>query len=246
MLTKQYSKTKPTCKVTFTLAQDAIQGAKGIKILGEFNNWSAVSGVPMKLSDGMYSAVIELPTGRDYEFRYFGDNGVWTNDDAADAYVDVPYDVANSVVSLTENAAVSTKTSGNANAKSDTKAKGTAVAKPKATAAKKKKPTATKAKVAKPSAAKAKAKKDTGKDDLRKIEGVGPKIAGLLNEGGIVTFKDLSKASQKKLKGILEAAGSRYKMHNPSTWPAQAKLAAKGEWAKLGTLQAELSGGKKK
>jgi len=38
----------------------------------------------------------------------------------------------------------------------------------------------------------------------------------------------------------------RYKMHNPSTWPAQAKLAAKGEWEKLGTLQAELSGGKKK
>jgi len=239
MLTKNYSKTKPTCKVTFTLAHDAIKGANGVKILGDFNNWSPVSGVPMKLSNGNYSAVIELPTGRDYQFRYLGDNGVWENDHAADAYVEVPYEVANSVVSLTGTEVVPTKTS--ANAKSDTKAKNAGTAKPKATAAKKKKPSTAKA----TTVAKAKTKK-AAKDDLKKIEGVGPKIAGLLNADGIHTFKDLSKASQKKLKGILEAAGSRYKMHNPSTWPAQAKLAAKGEWEKLGTLQTELSGGKKK
>lgn len=236
MLTKKYSKTKPTCKVTFTLAQDAIQGAKSVKILGEFNNWSEASGVPMKLSKGIYSAVIELPTGRDYQFRYLGDNGNWENDYAADAYVEAPYNVSNSVVSLTENAVVATKTKGNANAKSDTKVKNTGTAKPKATAAKKKKA----------STSKAKTKKTAAKDNLTKIEGIGPKIAGLLTADGIVTFKDLSKASQKRLKGILEAAGSRYKMHNPSTWPAQAKLAAKGDWEKLGTLQAELSGGKKK
>lgn len=236
MLTKKYSKTKPTCKVTFTLAKDAIVGAKGVKILGEFNNWNAASGVPMKLSKGEYTAVIELPTGRDYQFRYLGDNGVWENDHAADAYVEVPFNVSNSVVSLTEIEVVPTKTSGKANAKSDTKIKSAGTAKSKATSAKKKKSSTSKAKTTKTAA----------KDNLTKIEGIGPKIAGLLQADGIVTFKDLSKASQKRLKGILEAAGSRYKMHNPSTWPAQAKLAAKGDWEKLGTLQAELSGGKKK
>jgi len=44
----------------------------------------------------------------------------------------------------------------------------------------------------------------------------------------------------------LEAAGSRYKMHDPSTWPKQAELAAKGKWDQLAILQDELSGGKKK
>ena len=230
MLTKKYSKTKPTCKVTFTLAQDAIQGAKSVKVLGEFNNWSAASGVPMKLSKGIFSTVIELPTGRDYQFRYLGDNGVWENDYAADAYVEVPFNVSNSVVSLTKAEVVPTKTKGKANSKSDTKVKSSGTAKAKTSTAK----------------SKSKVKKTAAKDNLTKIEGIGPKIAGLLNADGIITFKDLSKASQKRLKGILEAAGSRYKMHNPSTWPAQAKLAANADWAKLETLQAELSGGKKK
>ncbi|RME13236.1 MAG: 50S ribosomal protein L17, partial [Bacteroidetes bacterium] len=37
----------------------------------------------------------------------------------------------------------------------------------------------------------------------------------------------------------------RYKMHDPTTWPQQAALAAKGEWDKLAKLQKELKGGKK-
>jgi len=173
MLTKKYSKTKPTCKVTFTLAQDAIQGAKKIKVLGEFNNWNPTLGVPMKLSKGIHSAVIELPTGRDYQFRYLADNGIWENDHAADAYIEVPFDVCNSVVSLTENVVVSTKT--NANSKSDTKVKTTGTAKPKA-------------KTSKPTGTKTKTKKGSGKDNLKKIEGIGPKIAGLLNADGIITI----------------------------------------------------------
>ena len=47
----------------------------------------------------------------------------------------------------------------------------------------------------------------------------------------------------EKLKEILEAAGSRYRMHNPTTWPAQAKMAAAGEWDKLKKWQDELDGG---
>ena len=94
-----------------------------------------------------------------------------------------------------------------------------------------------------PVASKAKVSKEQ-KDDLKKIEGVGPKIESLLAEAGIVSFADLAKADAKALKTVLEKAGSRYKMHDPSTWPQQAKLALEGKWEALETLQAKLKGGK--
>lgn len=81
-------------------------------------------------------------------------------------------------------------------------------------------------------------------DDLTKIEGIGKKINELLAAENIINFKDLSKCSAKKLKGILDAAGNKFKMHDPTTWPDQAKLAAAGKWTELEELQKELSGGK--
>ncbi len=82
-------------------------------------------------------------------------------------------------------------------------------------------------------------------DDLKKIEGIGPKISELLQNGGIKTFAQLADAEVGKLKEILEAAGSRYKMHDPTTWPQQSALAAAGKWDELKVLQDELQGGKK-
>ena len=82
-------------------------------------------------------------------------------------------------------------------------------------------------------------------DDLKKIEGIGPKISELLQNSGIVTFGDLATAEVDKLKGILEEAGSRYRVHDPSTWPEQSKLAADGKWDELKELQDRLDGGKK-
>jgi len=93
-------------------------------------------------------------------------------------------------------------------------------------------------------AAKAEKIEDTTPDDLTKIEGIGKKITELLVAENIVSFKDLSKASGKKLKGILEAAGGKFKVHDPASWPKQAKLAAAGKWAELEELQQELTGGK--
>jgi predicted flap endonuclease-1-like 5' DNA nuclease len=81
-------------------------------------------------------------------------------------------------------------------------------------------------------------------DDLTKIEGIGKKIAALLAAENILTFKDLSKISAKKLKGLLEVAGSKFQMHDPSSWPKQAKLAAAAKWEELEELQKELIGGK--
>ncbi|MBI1225334.1 MAG: 50S ribosomal protein L27 [Bacteroidetes bacterium] len=82
------------------------------------------------------------------------------------------------------------------------------------------------------------------KDDLKKIEGIGPAIEKLLNAEGIVTFAGLSETAADKIKDILVAAGSRFGFHDPTTWPHQASLAAAGKWDELKKLQDELDGGK--
>lgn len=81
-------------------------------------------------------------------------------------------------------------------------------------------------------------------DDLKKIEGIGPKIEEHLNNGGISTFAELAMASFEQLKEILDNAGPRYRMHDPSTWPQQATLAAAGKWDELKVLQDSLNGGR--
>ncbi|WP_340199671.1 50S ribosomal protein L21 [Ascidiimonas sp. W6] len=86
------------------------------------------------------------------------------------------------------------------------------------------------------------AKKVAG-DDLKKIEGIGPKIAEIFNNAGIVSFVDLAGTSIDKLKSILEEAGPRYASKVPDTWPQQAQLAADGKWDELAKLQDDLKGG---
>ncbi len=81
-------------------------------------------------------------------------------------------------------------------------------------------------------------------DDLKKIEGIGPKIAELCNGIGIFTWKQLSETSVETLQIMLDGAGKRYLIHNPSTWPAQAKMAHEGRFDELKTYQDHLKGGK--
>ncbi|MFT4537009.1 MAG: small subunit ribosomal protein S1 [Saprospiraceae bacterium] len=89
-----------------------------------------------------------------------------------------------------------------------------------------------------------KAKADSEEDDFKKIEGIGPKISELLKAADILTFEALSTTDSEKIKEILAEAGNRYKSHDPTTWPAQAKMAAKGDWDGLKKWQDELDGGK--
>ncbi len=85
--------------------------------------------------------------------------------------------------------------------------------------------------------------KKTDKDDLKKIEGIGPKIASVLNEAGIMTFAELAKTKPAKISEIIaEVRGN----HVPDTWPKQAKLAADGKWDELKKWQDELNGGVEK
>ena len=83
------------------------------------------------------------------------------------------------------------------------------------------------------------------KDDLKIVEGIGPKIEELLNAAGITTFVDLSNSNTEALKTILAGGGKRYTIHNPSTWVQQGFLAASGKMEELKVWQAELTGGKK-
>lgn len=84
-----------------------------------------------------------------------------------------------------------------------------------------------------------------GKDDLKKIEGIGPKIEQLLNEGDIFTFQQMIDGGVDKIQAILDKAGPLYKVHDPGTWTNQARLAAEGKWDELLIMQTELKGGKK-
>ncbi len=86
-------------------------------------------------------------------------------------------------------------------------------------------------------------KEEAKPDDLKKIEGIGPKIAEILNSNGIKTFSDLASAEAEKIREMLKEAGGRFASHNPETWPAQAKLAADGKWDELKKWQDELDGG---
>ena len=82
------------------------------------------------------------------------------------------------------------------------------------------------------------------KEDLKIVEGIGPKIEQLLNDAGIINFAQLAATSADQIKAILNAGGDRFKMHDPATWPRQAGLAAEGKMDELKKWQDELSGGK--
>lgn len=268
---KNYQSAKGTCKVTFSYP--TVDGVKSVQVMGDFNNWDSSIAPKMKKSKDEFSTVIELKAGAAYEFRYLLDAENWDNDFNADYYVSSPYmGINNSVLVLEEvevakapvvkatksavkevkpkadskgaKAKVSTTPEAKPTAaKSEPVAKATKkVGEPKKVVAK---PVATKPVVeSKPKAVKVTATKSTS-DDLTKIEGIGPKIATLLVEKGIKTFAELSKAKESNLKSILTEAGSKFQMHDPSTWAQQATLAAKGNWDALKTLQDQLNGGKK-
>lgn len=81
-------------------------------------------------------------------------------------------------------------------------------------------------------------------DDLKIVEGIGPKIAELLQAAGISTWEQLSMTSPYRLREILDAGGSQFNIHDPESWPHQADLAAHEKWDELKKLQEELDGGR--
>jgi large subunit ribosomal protein L21 len=80
-------------------------------------------------------------------------------------------------------------------------------------------------------------------DDLRRIEGIGPKISAVLLEAGVSTYKQLSVMGIEQIRELLDAGGIR--VARPDTWPEQAQLAADADWQALEKLQGELKGGRR-
>ena len=81
------------------------------------------------------------------------------------------------------------------------------------------------------------------KDDLRVVEGIGPKIEEVLNNNGIHTWRELAATPVHNLDSILGRAGKRFQMHDPQTWPKQARFADAGKWDELREYQDLLLGG---
>jgi len=77
-------------------------------------------------------------------------------------------------------------------------------------------------------------------DDLKIVEGIGPKIEALLSNAGIHTWRALSQTELSAIKAILRAEGPKYRLAVPESWMLQAKLADNGEWDKLKQCQDKL------
>jgi large subunit ribosomal protein L21 len=85
-----------------------------------------------------------------------------------------------------------------------------------------------------------------GKDNLEIIEGIGPKIAKVLVDGGISTFALLAAAKADDVTAMLKASGGRFSLANPASWAEQAALLRDGKMAEFKALTDALVGGVKK
>ncbi len=81
-------------------------------------------------------------------------------------------------------------------------------------------------------------------DDLKVVEGIGPKIEGMFHAGGIKTWKELSETAVARCQEILDGGGERYKVHDPASWPMQSKMCYENKWSELFKWQEEHDHGK--
>lgn len=81
-------------------------------------------------------------------------------------------------------------------------------------------------------------------DDLKIVEGIGPKIEGLFHNYNIKTWKDLSNSSVSRCREVLDSGGEKYRVHDPASWPMQARMCYEGKWKELYRWQVEHKHGK--
>ncbi len=93
---KQYLKSKPVCKVTFTVPA---KEANEVVVAGNWNEWNTSAEPLKKLKNGTFKTTIDLETGSSYEFKYVVD-GTWQNDEQADAYAWNEFASENGVLNL--------------------------------------------------------------------------------------------------------------------------------------------------
>lgn len=93
-------------------------------------------------------------------------------------------------------------------------------------------------------AASAALRKKVRENDLQIVEGIGPKIENLFHHFDIKTWKALSDVTVAKCQEVLDSGGDRFKVHDPASWPMQAKMAYEGRWKDLARWQDEHLHGK--
>lgn len=84
---KQYLRSRPICKVKFTLPETLAKSARNVCLAGDFNNWDAAGCKLRKQKDGRFIATLELEPGREYQYRYVLDGERWESDIEADKLV---------------------------------------------------------------------------------------------------------------------------------------------------------------
>jgi hypothetical protein len=100
MIKKEAIKNSSNIKLTFVLAADALPAEISkprVAVVGDFNNWNPAANPLVKRSNGTLSASVALPAGQRIRFRYYGSDGVWFNDQNADAYEVGEYGAENCV-----------------------------------------------------------------------------------------------------------------------------------------------------
>ena len=85
-IVKQFLKTKPECKVTFTLTAEEAGNAQRVSLVGDFNSWDPAANPMKKQKNGGFSTTLNLRAGFTNQFRYLIDGARWVNDSAADGY----------------------------------------------------------------------------------------------------------------------------------------------------------------
>lgn len=80
---KQFVKTKPVCKVTFSVAA---KEASAAAVVGDFNNWDIKAGELEKLKNGTFKGTFDINKDASYEFKYVID-GAFVNEPEADSFL---------------------------------------------------------------------------------------------------------------------------------------------------------------
>ena len=99
-LKKNYIKNRQTCRVTFFLPEEAAPEARKIAVVGDFNNWDKKADLMTKQKDGSFTLTLELPSNKEYRFKYLIDDTQWENDWCADKYVKNEFGGEDSVIQV--------------------------------------------------------------------------------------------------------------------------------------------------
>lgn len=91
-ITKKYLKSRPICRVTFSIVA---KDAEKVGLVGSFNEW--IPTPLKKFKNGSFKVTVDLNAHNSYEFRYIVD-GAYVNDEAADHYVWNDFAAANNSI----------------------------------------------------------------------------------------------------------------------------------------------------